>query len=278
MVYLVNGEMDDRISVTDRGFQYGDGLFETIALSEGKLAFWWRHMARLLAGCQRLGIAAPAPDLLLAEARQLCVHQDTGVLKIIISRASGGRGYQCAVPSPANRVIALHPCPDYPPDFSNRGINVRICQTRLGINPALAGLKHLNRLEQVLARQEWRDAGTTEGIMLDCHGNAIEGVMTNLFLVRDGQLWTPDLSNCGVTGIMREVVIEVAEAIDIPVNIGVIPESELYQAEAIFLTNAIAGLWPVKRLGQQTMGRSRISQRLNAGLHDKRREEALDVL
>ncbi len=275
---LVNGEVEGRIAVSDRGLQYGDGLFETIALRDGKLAFWSRHMARLLKGCQRLAMVAPDPDLLAQEASQLCAQQRDGVVKIVITRHSDRRGYQAPVPSRCNRIVTLHPWPDYPADFSLQGVNARICQTRLGTNPALAGLKHLNRLEQVLARQEWSDPQITEGIMLDGHGNAIEGVMSNLFLLRDGQLWTPDLSNCGVAGIMREVVIEIAEHLDIPVKKGVIPEAKLYRAEALFLTNAIAGIWPVRRLGEYRFNISPLGRQIDAELGNRRTEEAWAIL
>ena len=277
MIYLIDGKATDQLSAANRGLQYGDGLFETLLLTQGRLTFWSRHMARLFDGCQRLAITPPDPELLLDEAQQLCAQRRSGVLKIIITRGSGGRGYQSPLSAPACRILAFHPKPTYPAHFAQQGVAVRICQTRLGSNPALAGLKHLNRLEQVMARQEWRGKEITEGIMLDGQGNAIEGVMSNLFLVHDDQLWTPDLSNCGVAGIMREAVIEVAEELNIPVNIGVIPEAELYRAKAMFLTNAVIGLWPVKRLAGRCLELSPLGQRINTEVETKKMAEALVI-
>ena len=203
---LINGVAATCIDAHDRGFHYGDGLFETFAVSNGEPAMWDMHMQRLLLGCQRLGFPAPDPTLLRSEALSLCAVPDAparGVLKIIITRGGGGRGYRAPSPSAVlatggvTRMLALYPWPDYPAAFWSEGVAVRVCATRLGCNPALAGIKHLNRLEQVLARNEWDDASVAEGLMLDPQGSVIEGTMTNLFVVRNGQLLTPDVSQCG---------------------------------------------------------------------------------
>ena len=148
---------------------------------------------------------------------------------------------------------------------------MRLCQTRLAPQPLLAGLKHLNRLEQVLARDEWRAADIHEGVMCDSDGNVIEGVMSNLFLVRDGTLLTPDLSNCGVAGIIRQVVLEIAQALDIETNIGPITGADLNRADELFVTNSVIGLWPVKALEARRFDVGRISRTIAAEL-ERRRE------
>ncbi len=246
---LVNGLPGESVPATDRAIQYGDGLFETIALRRGRPELWSAHMARLRRGCERLGIGMPDPAVLLREALQLARGRERAVLKIILSRGSGGRGYRPPdTPSPL-RILSLHPWPEWPREFWLEGVVTRICATRLGRNGQLAGIKHLNRLEQVLARAEWREPAIAEGLMLDSEGMLVEGTMSNLFLVREGVLQTPDLSRCGVAGIMREVVLEAAGRRGIPHEITSLRREDLELAHELFLTNSIIGLWPVRRVG-----------------------------
>jgi 4-amino-4-deoxychorismate lyase len=147
---LVNGEPGDVIPVSDRGLLYGDGIFETIAVREGRPRHWQRHMHRLQAGCTRLGIQPFENSLLTAEADSITNGVDKGVLKLIVTRGSGGRGYRVAEAIACTRIMQLHPWPEYPAANAEQGVKTRLCETRLGHNPVLAGIKHLNRLEQVL--------------------------------------------------------------------------------------------------------------------------------
>ncbi|MCF6282308.1 MAG: aminodeoxychorismate lyase [Candidatus Polarisedimenticolaceae bacterium] len=244
---LLNGEQTTLIALTDRGLQYGDGLFETIALSAGQLTLWSYHIERLNAGCRRLAIPVPDESLLLKEAELLTKGVKQGVVKIIITRGSGGRGYRPPVSAEPNRIVTLHSWPDYPAAWFKTGVVLRLCQTRLGSNPSLAGIKHLNRLEQVLARREWSDPEIAEGLMLDGNGQVIEATQSNLFLLYDGQLVTPDLSCCGVAGTVRRLVMEVAQEQAIPLEISAVTLQQVRQADALFLTNAITGILPVKQ-------------------------------
>ncbi len=244
---LVNGVSGDSISVTDRSVHYGDGVFETVAIRDGQPELWPQHVSRLRQGCERLGFAAPDSGLLAREAIQLSGNRERAVLKIIISRGGGGRGYRSPEKPSPSRILALHPWPEWPDEYYSQGIQARICNTRLGRNPQLAGIKHLNRLEQVLARSEWDDPAIAEGLMLDVEGQIIEGTMSNLFMVRNGVLLTPDLSHCGVAGIMREKVMAIARQRGIRCEIGRFVLSELEMAEELFLTNSIIGIWPVRR-------------------------------
>lgn len=181
---LVNGEQHDTIAIMDRGFQYGDGLFETIEVRANQPIFLEQHLKRLNADSKRLYLPQIDVDLLHSEIHQLCQNVGNAVLKIIITRGSGGRGYRQPDVIQPTRILSLYPFPDYPKSYYFDGIVARICKTRLGLNPDLAGIKHLNRLEQVMARAEWNDAAIQEGIMLDFNGRVIEGTMTNLFYVK----------------------------------------------------------------------------------------------
>ena len=249
---LINGQPADQISAQDRGLHYGDGLFETIAVKNGTPLLWDRHMQRLGLGCSRLGIEPPDPALLRAETEQLCAGVERAVLKIIITRGAGGRGYR---PSPltshplsATRIVARYPWPEWPQRFWQEGVRVRICRTPLGANPSLAGIKHLNRLEQVLARSEWDDPDIPEGLMLDQAGSVIEATMSNLFIVRGGRLLTPDLSVCGVAGIVRACIIEIAAKLSIPCTVTRLTLADVQSAEEGFLCNSLIGLWPIREI------------------------------
>lgn len=245
---LIDGSEADCLTVADRGLQYGDGLFETLAVRDGTPCLWHAHFDRLARGAERLGIPCPPRELLLHECRQLAAGKSAGVLKIILTRGSGGRGYgPPANPQPI-RILTLHPWPDYPTDWGERGVDVAFCRTPLGENPVLAGLKHLNRLEQVLARSEWRDRGIAEGLMQDGRDRIIGGTMSNLFLVRAGRLLTPQLDTCGIAGTVRNLVLRIAGAFGIEVLERDIMRTDLVAADGLFLTNALIGVWPVRRL------------------------------
>ncbi|MGD2082872.1 MAG: aminodeoxychorismate lyase [Chromatiales bacterium] len=245
---LIDGEERDRVSARDRGFQYGDGLFETLSVEAGVPCLWDRHMARLDKGCRRLGIPMPDPRRLAAEADQEIGGAARGVLKIIVTRGQGGRGYRPPETPRALRVVEFGRGPSHPESWKTRGICVRRCSTRLSRNPATAGIKHLNRLEQVLARAEWTDPDVAEGLMLDTADQLIEGTMTNLFLVDDQGIATPDLSQCGVAGVMRQLVMDLARSQGIPAEVRPLGWGDLERARGIFLTNSVVGAWPVRDL------------------------------
>ncbi|PCJ60173.1 MAG: aminodeoxychorismate lyase [Rhodospirillaceae bacterium] len=254
---LVNGQAAATLPVDDRGFRYGDGIFETICVRAGAPEFWSHHLRRLRRGTERLNLAWPEENLLAAEARQLLAQSVDGVLRIWLTRGPGGEGYRPATAMPPTRLLRFDPSPAVPapaivsPDFAAQGVSLRVCQTRLGQNPALAGIKHLNRLEQVLATAEW-DAPDIEGLMLDTAGNVIEGTKTNIFFLREGNLITPDLTQAGVAGVVREIVLEEAAHAERPVTVRPIRLAEALGADECFLTNSLIHLWPVRDLDGKT--------------------------
>lgn len=253
---LVNGECREHVEISDRGFQYGDGLFETIAVNNGQAVFLDRHLDRLKEGCRRLYIPFPDIELLVFEARTLCQHSSKAVLKLIITRGSGGRGYRQPDVIQPTRVLSLHPFPSFPGSspgtfacaYEEQGIAARFCNTRLGLNPALAGIKHLNRLEQVLARAEWSDPAIQEGIMLDMNDHIIEGTMSNLFYVKNDALYTASLALAGVAGVMRGIIMALSAEHDLPVIEHAFTKAELLSADEIFVSNSIIGIWPINKI------------------------------
>ncbi|MGH8567619.1 MAG: aminodeoxychorismate lyase [Gammaproteobacteria bacterium] len=245
---LIDGRRGRAVSVADRGLHYGDGLFETLPILDGNVRHWERHLERLRLGCARLGMACPEDTLLSADLDLLRAGVDHGVVKLIVTRGVGGRGFRPPDPAKPTRIFARHPWRPYPPALYRSGIVARVCATRLSRNPVLAGIKHLNRLEQVLARREWADPEVHEGLMLDTGGRVIEGTMTNLFLARAGRLVTPDLSECGVLGIMRGLVIEAARRARLETEIRAVDLAEMYTAEGAFVCNSLVGVWPISEL------------------------------
>jgi len=246
--WLINGVTGDRIEIVDRGFMYGDGLFETIAVREGQLRFFDYHLDRLLGGAERLGIPAPERELFTVEASGLVAGCDYGTLKIILTRGSGQRGYVLPDPVTPVRILGLLPGSRPVRQENTDGIVVRHCSTPIGRSPATAGLKTLGRLEQVLARAEWQDSAIAEGLMSTQDGFVVCGTMSNLFLVKGGALMVPDLSTCGINGVMRRVVLETAKRMGVKWHITDVPRDTLTDADEVFVTNSLIGLWPVRRI------------------------------
>lgn len=263
---LLNGESAQHIDILDRGLQYGDGLFETLSVQAGRLPLWPYHWRRLQAGCQRLGMPVPEQQRLEQEMAALAAGEEQAVLKLILTRGRSERGYAVPVPCRPSRILILSDRPDYPPEYRRDGIRLYSCATRLGINPLLAGLKHLNRLEQVLARNEWQDPDYQEGLLLDIHGHIIEGTMSNIFWYKNNTLFTPALAASGVAGVMREIVMQLAKQQAISIKMGLWPVTELLDAEEIFITNSLIGIWPVSYILNKIFQAGPVTQQLQSVL------------
>ncbi|MBI3545480.1 MAG: aminodeoxychorismate lyase [Gammaproteobacteria bacterium] len=264
---LINGRPGGHVSVQDRGFQYGDGLFETLAVVKGTPLLWERHVQRLFRGAQRLRIAAPAEALLRREAQTLCADADRAVLKIILTRGISERGYAVPVNAMPTRVLSLMPWPDYPAHHRTQGVSVQFCTTKISRQPALAGLKHLNRLEQVLARAELKPE-CSEGLMLDEQAHVIEGTMSNIFAVVGGKLATPDLSHSGVAGIMRDIVCERAAALALDCQVKTLTREDILTADEIFLSNSLIGIWPARRVESKEYPLGQLTLRMQEAIRD----------
>jgi 4-amino-4-deoxychorismate lyase len=262
---LVNGVPAKHVAADDRGLHYGDGLFETIAVIAGEPRRWMRHMARLESGCARLGIPTPDTGAFLDDARTLCAGRDRAVLKLIVTRGRGGRGYRPPSAPQPTRIAVCSNWPEWPARIADEGARVRYCRMRLGRNPVLAGIKHLSRLEYVLARAEWGNE-YDEGLLRDDAGNVVEGTVSNVFAVSRGALYTPDLSQCGVAGIMREAVMEQAQRLGLAVHTRPMTRDDIAQADELLLTNSLHEVWPVTQLEKQHYGVGPLTRRLMESL------------
>jgi 4-amino-4-deoxychorismate lyase len=279
----VNGAPGGELPVIDRGLHYGDGLFETIACVGGRPRLLDRHLHRLSQGCQRLKLAPPDMDALDAEVCELAASARRSIVKILVTRGPAqARGYGVSGGEVASRITLRYPWPEERTDAARDGVRVRLAQMRLGENAALAGLKHCNRLEQVLARCEWNDPAIAEALMFSSSGALISGTMSNVFLVHDSRLLTPRLDRCGVAGIMRELILEEAARAAIPVVECRLEAAALEQARELFLSNALWGVRPVRALGDVSLGpgqltrhlQRRIAARLTATVRAGRTDDA----
>jgi 4-amino-4-deoxychorismate lyase len=249
-MFLLNGRSAESIDLLDRGLHYGDGLFETIAVVNEQPLCLDKHLQRLLAGCARLKLDFDDVAILESEINSICKNIDRAILKITVTAGAGGRGYnRSSSELKPTRLLAIHPWPEYPDNYLSQGLQVHLCSSRLGHNPGLAGIKHLNRLEQVLARNEWDDANTMEGLILDINNNVIAGTMSNLFIILpDKKLITPDLSLCGIEGIVRQYILDNCAEFNYTCDVKKISLEDIHAASEMFFCNSIAGIMPVRQL------------------------------
>ncbi|MBM4196443.1 MAG: aminodeoxychorismate lyase [Gammaproteobacteria bacterium] len=250
---LVDGIVTDAIPTDDRGLAYGDGLFETIAWRNAAPRFLARHMERLAEGCRRLALDVPDTAILEEELRKLAAGSVRGTGKIIVTRGSGPRGYLTPDNARPRRIVSFSPAVASRP-LQQTHFSVGVLAVRASSNPALAGMKTLNRLDSVLARSEVGRRGLDDGLMLDAHDCVVGSTAGNVFLVEDGgHLVTPDLAMAGVRGVMRSVVIEAAAAAGVSVSERAVTKTALGDCRAAFLTNALIGLRPVDRIDDRAI-------------------------
>jgi len=242
----IDGVAGSSLPLLDRGLQYGDGLFETMRVVQGRIPLLDRHFARLAEGCLRLAIPVPPHAVLEAEVAELAALPGVGVVKIIVTRGDGARGYAPRHGTTRRIVLAL-PYRAWPQAWHRDGIAVRWCQTRLGCNPRLAGLKHLNRLEQVLARGEFDDSNVQEGLLADSDDRLVGGTCTNVFARFGHAFCTPALDRAGIAGVVRGWVLE-AEGMGASMEVREIGRERLAEADEVFVCNALRGIVPVIRL------------------------------
>ena len=269
---LVDGKAGQPVSPFDRGLQFGDGLFETIACRRGIARFLSWHLERLALGCERLRIPLQSLADVRDEVRKLAQEVDSAIIKVMLTRgAAVARGYAPSGREKPTRITFRYPWPSEDPAARQDGVRVRLAALRLGENPALAGLKHLNRLEQVLVSAESMETETSpersaESLLFSRSGRLISGTMTNVFLVQGSRVRTPRVDLCGVAGVMRRVVLAEAVRAGVAAEECVLRAGDLGNAEEVFLTNARIGIWPVRAIDGRVLTPGPIARRLQQHL------------
>jgi len=248
-ISYVNGKSETRISVSDRGLNYGDGLFETILYLNGTFILLEEHLDRLARDSRRLQINLELGVLnhelvVLSEAIKNAGIL-TGVVKIIVTRQFMGRGYAYVKNSPSNRLLQYYSGISYPIE-NLKGVRLSLCDYRLPANKQLAGIKHLNRLDQIMAHNSIKKPFYQEAILFGSGGEVVECVSSNIFSVKDDCLFTPDLGNAGVQGVMRDYIISgVAPRLRLKTVVKKIYTEDLLSADELFVCNSVFGVWPV---------------------------------
>ena len=268
----VDGSAGATLPADDRGLQYGDGLFETLLVRDGRPRFLELHLARLARDCARLAIPFASMDALRADITRAASRAPAlAVLKVIVTRGGAPRrGYPLAGANQPRRVVSLFTSTPLAEDV-RAGVGLRVASLRLATQPALAGIKHLNRLENVLAASEPGHAGCFDSLLLDGAGHLAGGTMTNVFAVRGTRLLTPHVDRCGVAGVMRAVVLREAAGLGLEAEPARLSLDDLLAADEAFITNARIGVVPVRRVGEHRFGMTTVAQRLAAHV------EALDA-
>ncbi len=239
---ITGNQFDDSLT------QYGDGVFETMLAVGDGIHHWCYHWQRLKNSCQRLQISLPEKQKLYQQIQAELRKQDNefSVVKMIVSRGKGLRGYRSYPHQPCYVQLGISPY-----KFNTKfyqGLKVRLCQTRLSYQPLLAGMKHINRLEYVMARREAEDGQFDEGLLFNYNEELVEGLISNVFLVKNQQIITPDLSGSGVIGTMRTCLLNQLPSLGYEVKIGTVKTTDIVSADELFLTNATSGVMPVSEI------------------------------
>ena len=262
---LVNGELSKFISTSNRGLNYADGVFETLVVKNSRPRRWQAHMDRLGLGCERLGLVMPPQALLLREVQTISTGLTEAVVKIVLTRDGMGRGYTPPSDGTCTRIVSVHPYPEGIAEIAHEGVKAQVCDLRLALQPALGGIKHTNRLEQVLAAAQIRDSNAVEGILLDREDHVISAIAGNIFLVYGERLLTPRLDRCGVRGVVRAQILADFSHRSEQRRIH---SDMLWEADEVFICNTIRGIVPLTAINEQAFEIGPVTRELQGWLHE----------
>lgn len=262
----VNGVESGQVMPFDRGLAYGDGLFATMRVSHHKIQFLSAHLQRLSQGAKRLGFDWQASQTLQERLTQQAINMGQGCIKLLLTRGCGGRGYTAPAQTQITEVMSLHPLPEHYQGWQQQGISLISSDVILGRQPRLAGIKHCNRLEQIVIKSTPVPLGFDDYLVLDEQGLVIESSMANLFFLNNQSIYTPALSHSGVAGMMREQVIHAVLALGYSVHVQPIPMSRLADFSSAFVTNSLMGIVDVVRINDVMMSKSALTHTLRTAL------------
>jgi 4-amino-4-deoxychorismate lyase len=248
----VNGEQEQTLSINNRGLAYGDGVFTTTKVTNGKIQFLSAHIERLTNSCNKLNISLPNFSDIIAELTEVANKYKLAVAKIIITAGDGGRGYSRQGTSSSNVIITFHAFPGHYSSLKQKGIQLGISTLKIGINPLTAGIKHLNRLEQVLIRQELDNRNDDDLLVLNCFDNVIEATAANVFWLKNNIWYTPKLDESGVEGLMRNHILQNCSN-HYEMSVVNAKLSDLDRIDAMFICNSVMGVMPVRTFEKQKL-------------------------
>jgi len=265
---LIDGEISTLVDASNRGLNYGDGLFETLVVRNNRPHRWQAHMDRMGTGCERLGLQMPPQAVLLREVQTVSAGLSETVVKIVLTRGGVARGYMPEQNSDCTRIISAHPFPEGLEELARKGTEARVCNLRLAIQPALGGIKHLNRLEHVLASAELRESPAVEGLLLDREDHVISAISANIFLVKEGRLLTPRLDRCGVRGVVRGQILA---AFGHRCEQRRIFLDQFLEADEVFICNSVKGVIPIKAIEKQFFETGPVTREVQSWLQEGER-------
>ncbi|MDO6426929.1 aminodeoxychorismate lyase [Thalassotalea sp. 1_MG-2023] len=253
MLYCsLNGIRTEDISIKDRGLAYGDGVFTTAKIVDGTILLLAEHIDRLKESCARIALSNIDWHALKAELVKQSTAFPLAVLKVMITAGTGGRGYSRIGVSKPNVIVMVHEFPKHYIDWHQTGVSIGIAKTQLGINPQLAGIKHLNRLEQVLIRKELDESDWQDLIVTDVQNNIVETSCANVFWIKNNAVFTPELGSSGVAGLLRTQAISQFSK----VKLVKAPIDALKEVDAMIICNSVMGYVPVENFNGQTLSLS----------------------
>lgn len=246
---LVNTIEQNHIDIQSRGLAYGDGLFTTAKIMNGNIHYLPQHIERLITGCQKLGITPPSSTQLTQQLTAVAKKYALAVLKVIISAKAGGRGYTRSQSKSHDLTIMVHDYPKHYKEQTQQGISLGISEQKLGLNPMLAGLKHLNRLEQVLLREELSSRAEDDLVVTNLNNDVISATSANIFFCMGKRIYTPNLTQSGINGIMRQVVLQHYQNIVVKT----LSLNEIAQAQSMFICNCVMGIMPIANFNGRSL-------------------------
>jgi branched-chain amino acid aminotransferase len=279
VIVLLNGQFlpEEKavLSVFDRGFLYGDGLFETMRVYGGKPFRWQQHMERLRRGAEFLNLRLPfVPSELRQFAAELVARNGLpeAILRLTLSRGVGPRGYSTKGADKPNLVMTLHPVlaidPQNPPRWK-----LITASLRVPAHEKLSTFKTCNKLPQILARTEAESQEADEALLLNTNGDVAEAASSNLFWIEDGKICTTPLASGILAGVTRDVVFEICERLGMRVQEIAIQPETLLQAQGVFLSLSTLGIVEVLKLDDHDLRRSPATEKIRFAYEDLMRNE-----
>ena len=256
-----------KISPFDRAFQYGDGIFRTFVVDNKKALLWKYHYKKIVADCLAMKITPPKENDLLSDIRSLFKSKNKSVGKFIISRGSSERGYKFNEDITHNRFLIKTKMPSYPKEYFKIGVNLYVCKQKL--NPSiLSGVKHLNRLENIMARREWKGDRYVDGILLDQNGHVIECVSSNIFMRIGKTIYTPKITHVGIKGVTRELIIKISAQLGFKIKEITFDLNKLLASDEVFITNSLFGVLQVKKIKNKSWQHQELASLFNQSLEN----------